>query len=122
MLGARAILRGCRNIVHSRSSRMYFSRAKQPWVFLVLLFVLSLPAVTVRFYASDEIEYFAYLRSMWFDGICPSTTSIATSTTAGSHAHGVSRKHFSIRNADRASHEFRAGGLGAAMGADVRSG
>ena len=46
---------------------MHFSRAKQ-WVFLVLLFIASLPAVTVRFYASDEIEYFAYLRSMWFDG------------------------------------------------------
>ena len=30
--------------------------------------LISLPAVTVRFYASDEIEYFAYLRSMWFDG------------------------------------------------------
>jgi hypothetical protein len=39
-----------------------------PWVLLTLLFVLSLPAVTVRFYAADEIEYFAYLRSMWFDG------------------------------------------------------
>src|SRR5687767_12815330 len=36
--------------------------------FLIALFLLSLPAVTVRFYASDEIEYFAYLRSMWFDG------------------------------------------------------
>ena len=39
-----------------------------PWVFLIVAFVVSLPAVTVRFYASDEIEYFAYLRSMWFDG------------------------------------------------------
>ncbi|RPI52797.1 MAG: hypothetical protein EHM55_15630 [Acidobacteria bacterium] len=39
-----------------------------PWVFLILAFAISLPAVTVRFYASDEIEYFAYLRSMWFDG------------------------------------------------------
>jgi hypothetical protein len=39
-----------------------------PWVLLVVVFVISLPAVTVRFYASDEIEYFAYLRSMWFDG------------------------------------------------------
>jgi hypothetical protein len=37
-------------------------------VFLIVVFLLSLPAVTVRFYASDEIEYFAYLRSMWFDG------------------------------------------------------
>jgi hypothetical protein len=34
---------------------------------LILVFVASLPAVTARFYASDEIEYFAYLRSMWFD-------------------------------------------------------
>lgn len=31
------------------------------------LFVISLPLVTPRLYASDEIEYFAYLRSMWFD-------------------------------------------------------
>ena len=39
-----------------------------PWVLLIVVFVISLPAITVRFYASDEIEYFAYLRSMWFDG------------------------------------------------------
>ena len=34
---------------------------------LVGLFVLSLPAVTPRIYASDEVQYFAYLRSLWFD-------------------------------------------------------
>jgi hypothetical protein len=34
---------------------------------LVSLFVLSLPAVTPRIYASDEIQYFSYLRSLWFD-------------------------------------------------------
>jgi hypothetical protein len=34
---------------------------------LVLLFVVSLPAVTARIYASDEAQYFAYLRSLWFD-------------------------------------------------------
>jgi hypothetical protein len=28
---------------------------------------VSLPAVTKRLYASDEIEYFAFLRSLWFD-------------------------------------------------------
>ena len=38
-----------------------------PWVVLALLFVISLPAVTTRLYASDEIEYFAYLRSAYFD-------------------------------------------------------
>jgi hypothetical protein len=36
-------------------------------VALVLAFALSLPAVTSRLYAADEIEYFAFLRSAWFD-------------------------------------------------------
>jgi hypothetical protein len=31
------------------------------------LFLLSLPAVTPRIYASDEVHYFAFLRSLWFD-------------------------------------------------------
>jgi hypothetical protein len=35
--------------------------------FLIALFAASLPAVTPRLYASDEIQYFAYLRSLWFD-------------------------------------------------------
>jgi uncharacterized membrane protein YuzA (DUF378 family) len=34
---------------------------------LVVLFVLLLPAVTSRLYASDEIQYFSFLRSLWFD-------------------------------------------------------
>jgi hypothetical protein len=34
---------------------------------LTLLFIASLPAVTPRIYASDEIEYFSFLRSLWFD-------------------------------------------------------
>jgi hypothetical protein len=34
---------------------------------LVCLFVASLPAVTPRIYSSDEIQYFSYLRSFWFD-------------------------------------------------------
>lgn len=33
----------------------------------LLAFLLSLPAVTTRIYASDEIQYFAFLRSAWFD-------------------------------------------------------
>jgi hypothetical protein len=36
-------------------------------VLLALLFVLSLPAVTTRFYASDEVQFFAWLRSAAFD-------------------------------------------------------
>ena len=34
---------------------------------LAAIFFLSLPAVTVRIYATDEIQYFSYLRSLWFD-------------------------------------------------------
>jgi hypothetical protein len=34
---------------------------------LVCVFLLSLPAVTPRLYSSDEVQYFAYLRSLWFD-------------------------------------------------------
>ena len=42
------------------------SRRRQ-WLLLIFLFLLSLPAVTPRIYSSDEIQYFAYLRSAWFD-------------------------------------------------------
>jgi hypothetical protein len=34
---------------------------------LAAIFVLALPALTVRIYATDEIQYFSYLRSLWFD-------------------------------------------------------
>jgi hypothetical protein len=34
---------------------------------LVALFVATLPAVTARLYSSDEVQYFSYLRSLWFD-------------------------------------------------------
>jgi hypothetical protein len=41
---------------------------RQAWGALALLFLVSVPAVTTRIYASDEVEYFSYLRSLWFDG------------------------------------------------------
>jgi hypothetical protein len=41
--------------------------SRRQWLLLVCLFLLSLPAVTTRIYSSDEIQYFAYLRSAWFD-------------------------------------------------------
>lgn len=34
----------------------------------MLLFAVSLPAVTARLYSSDEVEYFSYLRSLYVDG------------------------------------------------------
>lgn len=36
-------------------------------VALALAVVVTWPIVTKRIYASDEIQYFAYLRSLWFD-------------------------------------------------------
>ena len=47
----------------------YFERmpSRRELILLGLVFVLTLPAVTKRLYASDEIEYFAWLRSIAFD-------------------------------------------------------
>jgi hypothetical protein len=41
--------------------------SRRQWLLLVCLFLVSLPAVTLRIYSSDEIQYFAYLRSLAFD-------------------------------------------------------
>jgi len=42
--------------------------AFRPTLLACLLFLVTLPAVTPRFYASDEVEFFAWLRSAVFDG------------------------------------------------------
>jgi hypothetical protein len=34
---------------------------------VVLLVLATAPAVTTRLYASDEVQYYVYLRSLWFD-------------------------------------------------------
>ena len=41
--------------------------SRRELVALTLLFLLSLPAVTTRLYSSDEVQYFSYLRSLYFD-------------------------------------------------------
>jgi hypothetical protein len=41
--------------------------ATRPRLILICVFLLSLPAITPRLYSSDEIQYFSYLRSLWFD-------------------------------------------------------
>jgi hypothetical protein len=43
------------------------SSQTRPLLILTALFLLSLPLVTTRIYASDEVQYFSYLRSLWFD-------------------------------------------------------
>src|SRR3954453_4785880 len=41
--------------------------SRRELLILLALFAISLPAVTARLYSSDEVEYFSYLRSLWFD-------------------------------------------------------
>lgn len=43
-------------------------RADRYLTTLIVLLLVSLPLVTHRVYASDEVQYYAYLRSIWFDG------------------------------------------------------
>jgi hypothetical protein len=50
----------------SRLSRL-LGLTRRELVVLAVAFSLTLPAVTPRVYASDEIQYFSYLRSLWFD-------------------------------------------------------
>lgn len=45
----------------------FFRLSVRELMWLSLAFALSLPAVTLRLYASDEVQYYAYLRSLWFD-------------------------------------------------------
>jgi hypothetical protein len=45
----------------------FFRLSRRELLVLALLFVVSLPAVTTRIYSSDEVQYFSYLRSLWFD-------------------------------------------------------
>jgi hypothetical protein len=53
-------------MVEASAPRRTATRHTAFWA-LILAFAVSLPAVTTRLYASDEIEYFAFLRSLWFD-------------------------------------------------------
>ncbi len=41
--------------------------SRRELVLLAVVFLASLPAVTTRLYSSDEVQYFSYLRSLWFD-------------------------------------------------------
>src|SRR3954466_11536304 len=41
--------------------------SRRELLLLLALFIASLPAVTARLYSSDEVEYFSYLRLLWFD-------------------------------------------------------
>ena len=62
------------------------------WAFLV--FLVSLPAVTTRIYATDEVQYFAYLRSLWFDRDVSFENEYRYFHDAGiARAHGFAETH-----------------------------
>jgi hypothetical protein len=44
-----------------------FSKTDRGFLALILIFVVSLILLTPRIYSGDEIQYFAYLRSLWKD-------------------------------------------------------
>ena len=51
-----------------RLSSSWSSDRSARWIaLLVLVAALSVPGVTTRLYAADEIEAFSFLRSLWFD-------------------------------------------------------
>ncbi len=50
-----------------RALARHVTRDRRLWLLIALVFLLSLPAVTTRIYASDEIQYFSWLRSWAFD-------------------------------------------------------
>ncbi len=50
-----------------RTFATLFRVSSRELLVLALVFAASLPAVTARLYSSDEVEYFSYLRSLWFD-------------------------------------------------------
>jgi hypothetical protein len=49
-------------------SRAWLVTRDRGALLIVVLFLLLLPLSTPRIYATDEVQYFAYLRSLYFDG------------------------------------------------------
>ncbi len=58
---------GRSSIVH-RLSSLVDRLTNRPLLLLIILFILLAPLATRRIYASDEIKYYAYTHSLFFDG------------------------------------------------------
>ena len=54
--------------VHRLPSTVVGRLSQRPLLLLILLFILMAPLATRRIYASDEIKYYAYTHSLFFDG------------------------------------------------------
>lgn len=53
--------------LHAVVMPRFLALSRREFSALVVGFALTLPVVTAHLYSSDEVQYFAYLRSMWFD-------------------------------------------------------
>ena len=69
--------------------------SRRELLLLLALFAASLPAVTARLYSSDEVEYFSYLRSLWFNHDVSFETSINTSSIIALRRRRTSIRPFS---------------------------
>src|SRR5919198_1384186 len=58
------------SIFNSQSLRLktWFAVRDKGALIILALFLLLLPFSLKRIYASDEVQYYAYLRSVYFDG------------------------------------------------------
>jgi hypothetical protein len=65
---------------------------------LLLLFALSLPAVTTRIYATDEVQYFTFLRSLWFDRDVSFENEYQYFYDAGIRAYGFHETHLELKS------------------------
>lgn len=65
---APTVARQLRAWYRARDSFLQYAPGDPGMLILVVLFVLLLPLSTPRIYATDEVQYYAYLRSLYFDG------------------------------------------------------
>jgi len=81
---------------------------------VALLAVLTLPLVTARIYASDEVEYFAFLRSMAFDRDLSFENEYQHFADAGAGGAGF-RETFLAERYTRAGRRLNFGTIGPAL-------
>ena len=86
-------------------------------VVLVAAFVVTLPLVTPRIYASDEVQYFAYLRSLWFDRDLSFENQYQHFYDAAGSRNALFHETFLERHTEETgpARELRDAGLGAAV-------
>ena len=54
-------------MVKAESHPAGFTKTDRGFLALILIFIASLILLTPRIYSGDEIQYYAYLRSLWKD-------------------------------------------------------